>query len=204
MIAIINYGLGNLASVKNTLDRLKIPAIITCDIVEIQNSDAIILPGVGSAKQGMENLKKRKLDKILVSEIKKGKPFLGICLGMQLLFSESEEGNVNCLNVIEGKVKMFNGKNLKVPQIGWNGIKYQRSNIKDQKLFENIPNKSNFYFVNSFYCQPNDRSIVVAETEYGVNFCSVLIKNNIITTQFHPEKSGWIGQQFINNWIKLI
>ncbi len=204
MIAIINYGLGNLASVKNTLDRLKIPAIITCDIVEIQNSDAIILPGVGSAKQGMENLKKRKLDKILVSEIKKGKPFLGICLGMQLLFSESEEGNVNCLNVIEGKVKQFNNKNLKVPQIGWNGIKYQRSNIKDQKLFENIPNKSNFYFVNSFYCQPNDRSIVVAETEYGVNFCSVLIKNNIITTQFHPEKSGWIGQQFINNWIKLI
>ncbi len=203
MIAIINYGLGNLASVKNTLDRLKIPAIITCDIVEIQNSDAIILPGVGSAKQGMENLKKRKLDKILVSEIKKGKPFLGICLGMQLLFSESEEGNVNCLNVIEGKVKMFNGKNLKVPQIGWNGIKYQRSNIKDQKLFENIPNKSNFYFVNSFYCQPNDRSIVVAETEYGVNFCSVLIKNNIITTQFHPEKSDRIGQQFIINWLNL-
>ncbi len=203
MIAIINYGLGNLASVKNTLDRLKIPAIITCDIVEIQNSDAIILPGVGSAKQGMENLKKRKLDKILVSEIKKGKPFLGICLGMQLLFSESEEGNVKCLNIIEGKVKQFNNKDYKIPQIGWNEIKIKNSKLKVNNLFKKIPNKSNFYFVNSYYCQPDDQSIITAETKYGINYCSVLIKNNITATQFHPEKSGQIGQQFIINWLNL-
>ncbi len=202
MIAIINYGLGNLASVKNTLDRLKIPAIITNDIVEIQKAEAIILPGVGSAKQGMENLKKGKLDKILISEIKNGKPSLGICLGMQLLFSESEEGNVKCLNVIEGKVKMFKNKKLKIPQIGWNEIIYQRSKIKN--LFNKIPDKSSFYFVNSFYCQPDDQSIVAAKTKYGINFCSILVKQNIIATQFHPEKSGQIGQQFIKNWIKLI
>jgi len=200
MIAIINYGLGNLFSVKNTLDRLKIPAKITSDIVEIQNSDAIILPGVGSAKQGMKNLKVKGLDRFLINEIKKGKPFLGICLGMQLLFSKSEEGNVKCLNIIEGKVKQFNSKQLKVPQIGWNTVKQKTEN----KLFKNIPKNSSFYFVNSYYCQPQDKSIVVGENEYGVNFCSILVKGNITATQFHPEKSGQIGQQFIKNWVKLI
>lgn len=198
MIAIINYGLGNLASVKNTLDRLKIPAIITNDVVEIQKAEAIILPGVGSAKQGMENLRKRKLDKILVNEIKKGKRFLGICLGMQLLFSKSEEGNAKCLNIIGGTVKKFSSK-LKVPQIGWNNVEQKSEN----KLFKNIPKNNSFYFVNSFYCLPLDKSIVVGESEYGVNFCSILVKGNIVATQFHPEKSGRIGQQFIINWLNL-
>lgn len=200
MIAIINYGLGNLASVKNTLERLKIPAIITSDIVEIKKSDAIILPGVGSAKQGMKNLRAQKLNEVLINEIKKGKPFLGICLGMQLLFSKSEEGNVRCLNIIEGKVKQFDSKKLKIPQIGWNTVKQKIEN----KLFKNIPKNSSFYFVNSYYCQPDDKSVVVGETEYEINYCSVLVKNNIIATQFHPEKSGQIGQKFIKNWIKLI
>lgn len=199
MIVIINYRLGNLASVKNTLDRLKIPAIITSDVVKIQNSDAIILPGVGSAKQGMENLKKRRLDKILISEIKKNKPFLGICLGMQLLFSESEEGNVRCLNIIKGRVKKFDS-DLKVPQIGWNTVEQKTEN----KLFKNIPKNSSFYFVNSYYCQPKDKSIILGESKYGVNFCSILVKENITATQFHPEKSGQTGQQFIKNWIKII
>ncbi|EKE15295.1 MAG: hypothetical protein ACD_12C00086G0006 [uncultured bacterium] len=203
MIVIIDYGLGNLGSVKNTLDKLGVSSMISKSIKDIEKADALILPGVGSAKQGMENLKKRKLDKIIVNEIKKGKPFLGICLGMQLLFSESEEGDVKCFNVIDGKVKMF-GNKLKVPQIGWNQIKYQRSNIKDQRLFKSIPNNSSFYFVNSYYCLPSDKSISVGETEYGVNFCSILIKDNIVVTQFHPEKSGQVGLQFIKNWIKLI
>lgn len=203
MIVIIDYGLGNLGSVKNTLNKLGVDSMISKSIDDIKKADALILPGVGSAKQGMKNLKERGLDKILINEIKKGKPFLGICLGMQLLFSSSEEGNTECLNVVDGKVKKFS-TNLKVPQIGWNQMKYQRSNIKVQKLFKKIPNKSSFYFVNSYYCQPDDKSIVVGETEYGVNFCSILIKKNIVATQFHPEKSGQIGQQFIKNWIKLI
>jgi len=203
MIVIIDYGLGNLGSVKNTLNKLGVDSMISKSIDDIEKADALILPGVGSAKQGMKNLEERGLDKILINEIKKGKPFLGICLGMQLLFSESEEGNVKCLNVIDGKVKNFNSE-LKVPQIGWNQIKYQRSNIKDQRLFKDIPNNSSFYFVNSYYCLPSDKSISVGETEYGINYCSVLIKNNITATQFHPEKSGQVGQQFIKNWIKLI
>lgn len=197
MIVIIDYGLGNLGSVKNTLNKLGVDSMISKSIDDIEKADALILPGVGSAKQGMKNLKKINLDKILVREIKKGKPFLGICLGMQLLFSESEEGNVSCLNIIEGKVKIFKNKKLKIPQIGWNEVR-----IKN--LFFDIPNNSSFYFVNSYFCQPKDKSIIVGETEYGVNFCSILIKKNIVATQFHPEKSGQVGLQFIKNWIKLI
>lgn len=196
MIVVIDYGLGNLGSVKNTLDKLGVDSMVSESKKDIENADGLILPGVGSAKQGMENLKNRKLDKILVNEIKKGKPFLGICLGMQLLFSESEEGNVRCLNIIEGIVKKYNSK-LKVPQIGWNLVKMK-------KKFRNIPDKSSFYFVNSFYCSPVDKSLIIGETEYGINFCSFLIKNNIIATQFHPEKSGQVGLQFIKNWIKII
>lgn len=200
MIVIIDYGLGNLGSVKNTLDKLGVDSMISKSIDDIKKADAIILPGVGSAKQGMENLKAINLDKVLIMEINRGKPFLGICLGMQLLFSESEEGNTKCLNVILGKVKQFNNKNLKVPQIGWNTVEQKTEN----KLFKNIPKNSSFYFVNSYYCLPYDKSVIVGETEYGINYCSVLMKNNIIATQFHPEKSGQVGRQFIKNWIKII
>jgi len=199
MIVIIDYGLGNLGSVKNTLYKLGINSMISKSKGDIEKADALILPGVGSAKQGMENLKTQCLDKVLINEIKKGKPFLGICLGMQLLFSESEEGNVQCLNVINGKVKKFDS-GLKVPQIGWNSVKQK---IKTN-LFKNISSRSSFYFVNSYYCSPDDKSLIIGETEYDVNFCSVLIKDNIVATQFHPEKSGQIGQQFIKNFIKLI
>jgi len=210
MIVIIDYGLGNLGSVKNTLDKLGVDCVISKSIEQIEAGSALILPGVGSAAQGMKNLKISKLDKIIIAQIKKGKPFLGICLGMQLLFSKSEEGNTGCLNIIKGSVKKFNS-GLKVPQIGWNGIEYQRSNIKNQNdkskiknLFNDISDKSSFYFVNSYYCQPDDESIVAAKTEYGIKYCSVLIKKNIIATQFHPEKSGPIGRQLITNWLKLI
>lgn len=203
MIVIVDYGLGNLGSVKNTLDKLGVDSMISKSASDIEKADALILPGVGSANQGMENLKKRNLDKILVKEIKKGKPFFGICLGMQLLFSKSEEGNINCLNIIAGKVKKFNLQ-LKVPQIGWNEVRIKNLKLRVQNLFFDIPNSSSFYFVNSFYCQPKDKSIIVGETEYGINYCSVLVKDNITATQFHPEKSGQIGQQFIKNWLKLI
>ena len=203
MIVIIDYGLGNLGSVKNALDKLGVDSMISREVKDIEKADGLILPGVGSAKQGMENLKKRKLAIILISEMKNGKPFLGICLGMQLLFSESEEGNVKCLNVINGKVKKFNSE-LKVPQIGWNEVRVKSEKLRVKNLFKNIPNKSSFYFVNSYYCQPNDKSLIAAETEYGINYCSVLTKNNITATQFHPEKSGQAGRQLIKNWINLI
>jgi len=199
MIVIIDYGLGNLGSVKNTLDKLGVDSKVSGSKKQIEAGSGLILPGVGSANQGMKNLKKTGLDKVIANEIKKGKPFLGICLGMQLLFSKSDEGNVRCLGIIEGKVKKFNSQ-FKVPQIGWNSVIQK---IKNQ-LFKGISNNSNFYFVNSYYCQPKDKSIIVGESEYGVNFCSILLRKNILATQFHPEKSGQIGQQFIKNWLKLI
>ena len=202
MIVIIDYGLGNLGSVKNTLDKLGVDSMISKSRKDIEMAKGIVLPGVGSAKQGMENLKTQCLDKVLINEIKKGKPFLGICLGMQLLFSSSGEGNTECLNVIDGKVKKFNSE-LKVPQIGWNEVRIKSLELRVKNLFKNVLDKSSFYFVNSYYCLPDDKSIIVGETEYGINYCSVLIKN-ITATQFHPEKSGQIGQQFIKNWIKLI
>jgi len=199
MIVIIDYGLGNLASVKNALDKLGIDSVISNSIKQIEAGSALILPGVGSANQGMKNLKRVKLDKAIVDQLNRDKSFLGICLGMQLLFSKSDEGNVKCLNIIEGTVKKFNSR-LKVPQIGWNTVEQKTEN----KLFKNIPKNSSFYFVNSYYCQPSDESVAVGESEYGINFCSVLVKKNIVATQFHPEKSGQVGRQFIKNWIKTI
>jgi len=199
MIVIIDYGLGNLGSVKNALDKLGIDSVISNSIKQIEAGSALILPGVGSANQGMKNLKRVKLDKAIVDQLNLDKSFLGICLGMQLLFSKSDEGNVKCLNIIEGTVKKFNSR-LKVPQIGWNTVEQKTEN----KLFKNIPKNSSFYFVNSYYCQPSDESVAVGESEYGINFCSVLVKKNIVATQFHPEKSGQVGRQFIKNWIKTI
>ncbi len=198
MIVIIDYGVGNLGSVKNTLDRLNIESVISDDLQIIRKSDAVILPGVGSANQGMKNLIKRNLGSVIIEEIQNGKPFLGICLGMQLLFSFSEEGNVTCLNIIKGKVRKFSSEN-KIPQIGWNAVQLTSEN----KLFEKIPISSSFYFLNSYYCIPKDNLLTIAKTEYGMNFCSVLKMENIVATQFHPEKSGEIGQQFIINWTKL-
>lgn len=197
MITIIDYNIGNLASVANALNKLKVKSIITADSNEIKKADGLILPGVGSAGEGMRNLRERGLDKIIIEQINKGRPFLGICLGMQLLFEKSKEGNVACLGIFKGIVKKFQ-KERKVPQIGWNQVKNQKS----KKLFMGIPDRSYFYFVNSYYCVPEDKSIVAAETEYGEKFASIIVKDNIVATQFHPEKSGKIGFCLLNNFLR--
>lgn len=197
MIVVIDYGVGNLGSVKNALDKLGVKSIISSNPMIIKRAKALILPGVGAAGQGMKNLKKLKLDKIIVSEIKKGKPFLGICLGMQLLFEKSEEDNVNCLGILKGSVKKFK-KMRKIPQIGWNQIDIK----KDSKLFKDIKDKSYFYFVNSFYCKPKDKNVIAGTTNYGETFSSVVQKDNIIGVQFHPEKSGPVGFKLLENFVK--
>ncbi len=183
MIVIIDYGLGNLASVKNALDKLGIKNIISGDFSVIKKAKALILPGVGSAGQGMKNLKKTGLDKVITGEINKGKPFLGICLGMQLLFDSSEEGNVNCLGILKGKVLKFK-KKRKIPQIGWNQI---------------IPDNNFFYFVNSYYCQPERLSIIAGESNYGEKFASVVVKNNIIPLFSASGDIRKIGDSFIGS-----
>jgi glutamine amidotransferase len=201
MITIIDYGLGNLASVGNALGKLEIPYEISSDVDLLKNAKALILPGVGTANQGMENLKAQGIDKIIIQHFKKNTPIMRICLGMQLLLSSSEEGKVDCLRLTEGEVKKFN-TNLKVPQIGWNQIKYRRSKINN--LFNKIPDNSYFYFVNSYYCDPRNKSLIAATTDYGEKFCSILIKNNIVGVQFHPEKSGDVGLQLLKNFWEVV
>ncbi len=199
MIGIIDYGLGNLTSVKNALYKLNVPNFISDDPLKLKNSTGLILPGVGAAGAGMKNLKDKGLDQFLIEEIKNGKPFLGTCLGMQLLFDFSEEGDTKCLGVLSGKVKKFQG-NLKIPQMGWNNVKI--TNPKS-KVLKEINDQDYFYFVNSFYCEPADESTVIGETDYGIKFASVIEKGNIFATQFHSEKSGETGLQLLKNFTEV-
>ncbi len=196
MIVIIDYGVGNLASITNALNALGVENVISSDPLTLTKAQAIILPGVGAAGQGMKNLKKQGLDKIIIEEIKKGKPFLGICLGMQLLFEKSEEGNVKCLGIFKGVVKKFT-KMRKIPQIGWNDVRIMNNELR---IMQKIPNNSYFYFVNSYYCDPKDKTIVAGKTTYGETFASIVVKDNIVGVQFHPEKSGKIGFQLLKNF----
>ncbi len=198
MIVIIDYGLGNLGSVKNALDKLGIVSMVSKLTTDIEKADGLILPGVGSASEGMKNLQKSGLDKVIRGQIEKKKPFLGICLGMQLLFSSSEEGNTICLNVIDGKVKKFK-TDLKVPQTGWNQV-----NQRTSRLFSKIKLNSYFYFVHSFYCQPGDRRTEIGTTDYGATFCSAFENENVFGVQFHPEKSGENGIKLLNNFKDIV
>ncbi len=197
MIVIIDYKLGNVGSVVNALNSLNVENTVSDDPAVIKKSDAIILPGVGAAGQGMENLKKNGLDKVLVEEIKKGKPFLGICLGMQLLFETSEEGNTKCLGVFDGTVNKFK-KMRKIPQIGWNNVGIMNNELR---IMDGIKTDSYFYFVNSYYCDPKDKEIIAGKTTYGKTFASIVVKDNIVGVQFHPEKSGDVGFQLLKNFI---
>lgn len=198
MIGVIDYDIGNLGSIGNALKKLKKDFFISGNPLELQKAKMLILPGVGSANEGMENIKLRKLDKFLFEQIKNSKPTLGFCLGMQLLFEESEEGNVTCLGIIKGKVKKFQ-KMKKIPQIGWNEVMLTN---KENILFEGIPDNSHFYFVNSYYCEPVDKSIITGISNYGEDFPSIINFKNIMATQFHPEKSGEIGFNLIKNFME--
>lgn len=202
MIAIIDYGSGNLKSVLNAFRHLK-QDVAVCDRPEtLEKADKIVLPGVGSSKDAMEGLKERGLIEPLMGGIKKGKPFLGICLGLQMLFSRSEEsGGCDCLGLIKGEVKLFpGGKGLKVPQIGWNTV---RIRTKDCPLFAGIKDESYFYFVHSYYCDNRESGLTSGETEYGLVYASALWKKNIYAVQFHPERSQKNGIKILENFTKL-
>lgn len=208
-IAIIDYGLGNLFSVKQACNHLNVEAKITSSVNEIENADALILPGVGAFATAMENLKSSSLVTPLLQFAKTGKPFIGICLGMQLMLTESEEfGKHKGLNLIEGVVKKFpkidkEGVNNKVPQIQWNRV--YKKNTTVSSLFKNLKEGDFMYFVHSYYCQPKESNIIYAETKYaGINYASILINNNLIGIQFHPEKSAKKGLEIYENIINLI
>ena len=204
MIAIIDYEGGNLASVLRALDHLGHEAVITADASAIRAADRVILPGVGAARATMSNLRKRGLDVLLREEIApRGTPFLGICIGVQVIFEHSEEEDTPCLGVLKGRVKRFHpeagaGEHLKVPQIGWNQVKFR----KPHPLFVAVEDNQSFYYVNSYYPVPDDDDVVYATTVYGVEFTSVVGKNNLVATQFHLEKSGPPGLKMLDNFCR--
>jgi imidazole glycerol-phosphate synthase subunit HisH len=204
MISIIDYGSGNLRSVEKALKKLGFSAEITRDKSTIRASKGVILPGVGSFDPAIEELRSSNLEGTIIEEIALGKPFLGICLGLQLLFNESEEGKMRGMGLIPGKVKKFeikgaNASKLKIPQMGWNSIIIKQK----EPLYAGIENGSMMYFVHSYYVVPDDPSVVATTTEHGVEFCSSIAKNNIFGVQFHIEKSGDIGLNVLNNFAKL-
>jgi len=190
MIAIIDYGAGNVSSVKNALDFLNVKSIITSEKHEIEAADKLILPGVGSFGPTIRGMRKNKLDEVIKNQIVNGKPYLGICIGFQILFDSSEEDpNEKGLGILKGKVVKF--KNGKVPQIGWNKI------IPKNNFFT----EDYFYFVNSYYVIPNNNELIAATTDYHVNFASAIKKDNITAVQFHLEKSGKAGLKLLERWL---
>jgi glutamine amidotransferase len=204
MIVIVDYGMGNLKSVEKAFLKLGFVAKVSQDKNEIEQAEALVVPGVGSFPAGMKNLKNLGFDKLIIKHIKEKKLFLGICLGMQILFSESFEGEgAKGLSIFSGKVVRF-PSHLKVPHIGWNTISFnvQRSTFN---VLDGIPDKSFFYFVHSYYVVPEDREIILTTTEYdGIEFVSAIAKENIIACQFHPEKSQNFGLKFLSNFGEMV
>ncbi|WP_334125253.1 imidazole glycerol phosphate synthase subunit HisH [Empedobacter brevis] len=192
MIAIIKYNAGNVKSVYNAVTRLGYEAVITDNFDTLKNADKVIFPGVGEARSAMSYLKEKGLD-IVIKNLKQ--PTLGICLGQQLMCAYSEEGNTDCLGIFPIQVKLFPPTEI-VPHMGWNTI-YGLSS----KLFENIEENADIYYVHSYYCELSNFSI--ATTDYILEYSAALNKNNFYATQFHPEKSAGIGEQILKNFLSL-
>jgi len=203
MITIIDYGMGNLRSVQKAFELYCSKVRISSSYEDILTSDKIVLPGVGSFGVAMQELKKRRLTDAILDSVNKEKPFLGICLGLQLLFSESEEGGKTVgLGVLKGTVKKFQDRqDLKIPHMGWNTIEI-RDKKQETGILRGVQDGSYMYFVHSYYVEPEDKSVVLCETEYGDVFTSGICKDNICAFQFHPEKSQTIGLNIIRNFVK--
>ncbi len=205
MIAILDYEAGNLTSVKRALDFLGYSSFITSRPEEALKAERLIFPGVGAAGEAMENLKRKGLDEALREFFQSGRPLLGICLGVQIIFTESEEDGARCLGLLRGRVVRFpiplldtDGNPLKVPHMGWNGIRPQR----DHPLFQGMDPAAEFYFVHSYYPQPEDPGVIIGITDYGIDFPSAIAHENLWAVQFHPEKSGRPGLKMLDNFCR--
>lgn len=199
MIAIIDYGMGNLHSVSKAVERLGCEAVITADPQTIIEADGAILPGVGAFGDAMQNLRDTKLDDVARFYAGSGKPMLGICLGMQLLFSESEEYGTNVgLNILPGKIIRFNGE-YKVPHMGWNKLTF----LQQQSPLFNGLSEGHVYFVHSFHAKPELATDLLATTDYHQQVTAIVGRDNVYGMQFHPEKSGELGMQLLGNFLAL-
>ena len=205
MIAIIDYGVGNLRSVEKAFEYLGKQAVITADPKIVLESEKVVLPGVGAFGKSMESLAKAGMVSVVKEFIKSNRPFLGICLGLQMLFDESMEifGETQTaypgLGIFPGKVLRFNSDGLKVPQIGWNLIK----KTKESPLLQGVPDESFVYFVHSYYVKSEDPELIACTTDYGIEYCSGISRNNVSAFQFHPEKSSQVGLTILKNFAEL-
>jgi glutamine amidotransferase len=204
VIAIIDYGMGNLRSVQKAFEKFCPNVVVSASANDMLKADKIVLPGVGAFKTAMDELKKRGLIDPIKESIEKGRPFLGICLGLQLLFSESEEGGrIKGLDIIKGRVKRFKHEDgLKIPHMGWNRIE-AKSKGGRAKIFNGVESGSYMYFVHSYYAAPKDKDVILCETDYGRNFTSGVYKDNVYGFQFHPEKSQSAGLKIVENFVNL-
>ena len=202
MIAIVDYKAGNLASVQLAFAALGAEARVTSDPAAIRSAARVVFPGVGAAAAAMDNLRRLGLDSVLCDVVAQGTPFLGICLGTQIIFERSEEdGGTDCIGLIPGQVRLFQpiDRADKVPQIGWNTV----AMLRTHPVLEGIETDSEFYFIHSYYPEPTDRRLVIGETAYaGIAFGAIVGRANLIATQFHPEKSGRIGLRLLANFCK--
>jgi glutamine amidotransferase len=200
MIAIVDYGMGNLKSVEKGFKKVGIDAVVTSSPAAVDSAEAIVLPGVGAFKDCIRNLTDLSLTEAVITSINKGKPFLGICLGLQVLFSESEEfGRCKGLDIFRGKVVKFQ-EGLKVPHMGWNNVNI----INRPPILSEIEDNTFFYFVHSFYVVPEDKGIIATTTDYGTTFTSMVWKDNVLATQFHPEKSQEAGLKVLAGFGKFV
>ena len=207
MVGIIDFNAGNITSLERALDYLKIPYIRSKNPSELKDCDRFMFPGDGDDAYAMAELKKSGFDVFVREQTAAGKPLLGICVGSQIIFEHSEEGDASCLGLLEGEIKHFYTiepkmmkEKIKVPHMGWNNITFENG---DCPLLKGIKNDSDVYFVHSFVICPNDRSVVKASAEYGIKVPAVIQKGNVFACQFHPEKSGVTGLKIIENFCKL-
>jgi imidazole glycerol-phosphate synthase subunit HisH len=203
MIAIIDYGVGNLRSVEKALQFVGGDALVTSDLETINKAEAIVLPGVGAFSEAMKKIKASGVEEAVKNAISSNKPFLGICLGMQMLFDYSEEGGdrVEGLKIFKGCIKKIpQSINMKIPHMGWNTIKYE----KESKIFKGIEDQSFFYFVHSYYLECKQREIVAGTAHYGIQFDAAINIGNIYATQYHPEKSGEVGLKLLKNFVESL
>lgn len=205
MIAIIDYDAGNLASVQRAVSHLGIQCVITKEEAEIKAAERIIFPGVGAAGAAMQSLRTNGLDRVIKEAFAIGKPVLGICIGSQIILAHSKENDTPCLGILDGTVRSFSpdrrsekGQKLKIPHMGWNGLDIKKSH----PLLSGVDADDEFYFVHSYYPEPQNPDCVIAVTEYGISFASILGLNNLFATQFHLEKSGRPGLKILENFCK--
>ena len=198
-ITIIDYGVGNLRSVEKAFAATDCEAIVSSKETDLRAAQKLVLPGVGAFGACMRALSERGFDELVRERVEAGTPLLGVCVGMQILFEESDEfGATPGLGLLPGRVRRFS-EDLVVPHVGWNRIQQRQSH----GLFDGVANGSFFYFVHSYYCEPEDKSVVAGETEYGSNYASVVAKDNICGVQFHPEKSQDAGLRLLQNFARL-